>query len=103
MSKFFLKREKSARIKPLYQKKATLAGKEPPSKTGEMRSTKNYYPISLLSFLDKLCEKLLVKKFESLCEKRDVLNSKQNGFPEGKSTLNGLVDLAETIRAKVKK
>ena len=76
---------------------------KPLFKTGDKQNPKNYYPISLLSSLSKIFEKILVKRLERFFEKCDVLNSQQYGFSKRESTLNAPIDLTETIRTKISK
>ena len=75
---------------------------KPLFKTGDMQNPKNYRPISLLSSLSNF-EKIVVKRRENFWEKCDMLISKQYGFRKRKSTLNALVDITETSRAKITK
>ena len=75
---------------------------KPLFKTGDMQNPKNYRPISLLVSLSEIFETILVKRLESFWEKCDVLNSKHYGLQK-KSTLNMLVDLTETIGARISK
>ena len=42
-------------------------------------------------------------RLESFWKNYDVLNSKQYGFRKGKSTLNALIDLTETLREHINK
>ena len=80
-----------------------MARRNPLLETDDMQTPKNYRPISLLSSLRKIFQKLLVKRLENFWGKCDVLNSKQYVFRKRKSTLNALIDVTETIWAKINK
>ena len=58
---------KLAKITPLYEK-------------GDRNLPENYRPISLISSLSKVFEKLLLKRMMSFCSKHKILTSAQFGF-----------------------
>ena len=63
-----------------FRKILKIARIEPFFKAGGMQNPENYRPISLLSSLSKSFEIIVVTTLKNLCEKGDVLNSKQCGF-----------------------
>ena len=59
-----------------------MAGVIPIVKKGSQTSLNNYSPISLLSVFNKLLEKLMyIKQIIDLLNKRQLIYSKQFGFP----------------------
>lgn len=71
---------KTAVIKPLF-------------KRGDKLSVVNYRPISLISNLAKVFEKVLKKRIESFVNKFNILSDKQFGFRENKSTQDAIAEL----------
>ena len=69
---------KDARIVPLY-------------KSGKLSDINNYRPISTLSFLSKVFEKIMLARLSKFIIKNNILNSRQFGFQAGKSTEDGLI------------
>ena len=58
----------------------------------------NYIPISLLSSLDKIFEKIIYKRFSLFIEKHTILYLQQYGFRKKHSTALALIDLTDKIR-----
>ena len=58
----------------------------------------NYRPISLLSNIDKIIEKLMFKRLYHFFSKNDVLYNLQFGFRENHSTIHALIYLTEKVR-----
>ena len=58
----------------------------------------NYRPITLLSVLSKIVEKLMHKRLYSFLEKYGILHSLQFGFRAKHSTLHALISLAESVK-----
>lgn len=80
---------KVARVIPVY-------------KSGDKKDVNNYRPISTLSVLDKLIEKLIASRVMAYVTKRTdnrpaILYSHQYGFRPGSSTLTATCDLVEDI------
>ena len=67
-------------------------------KKGSKLETSNYRPISLLSNLNKILEKLMFTRTYSFLEKNHLLYKLQFGFRQKHSTNHALVDITETIR-----
>ena len=59
----------------------------------------NYRPISLLSNINKILEKLMFKRVYDFLEKYKCIYKLQFGFRSKHSTNHALVDITETIRA----
>ena len=76
---------KSAKVIPIFKK-------------GSKLETSNYRPISLLSNLNKILEKLMFTRTYSFLENNHLLYKLQFGFHQKHSTNHALVDITETIR-----
>ena len=61
----------------------------------------NYRPISLLSNINKLIEKLMYKRLYTFLSKHNCIYELQFGFRNGHSTNHALLDLTEDIRNAV--
>ena len=68
-------------------------------KKGSRLLTSNYRPISLLSNLNKILEKIMHKRIYLFLEKYELLYDLQFGFRTGYSTSHALIHMTETIRA----
>lgn len=75
---------KTARITPVF-------------KSGDEKDPSNYRPISCLSVLDKVIEKLLVNRIVNFIEQHNIMYTHQYGFRKGMSTLSATCDLTEDI------
>ena len=81
---------KLAKITPLYKK-------------GDRNLPENYRPISLISSLSKVFEKLLLKRMMSFCAKHKVLTSSQFGFRPKMSCVQAIVKITEYLREQIDK
>ena len=81
---------KLAKVIALYKKKSIFL-------------PENYRPISLLSCIDKIFEKLLHKRFMKFINKHKVIILNQYGFLEKHSTVSALIDLVDDIRDAIDK
>ena len=79
--------------------KLKLAHALPIFKKGSRLLVSNYRPISLLSNLNKILEKIIHKRIYSFLEKYELLYSLQFGFRAQYSTTHALIHMTETIRA----
>ena len=70
-------------------------------KNGEATKCVNYRPISILSLLNNIFEKLLYKRFYEYLEKIEILYQYQYGFRKGHSTGHALVELIDKIRNSI--
>ena len=68
-------------------------------KKGSRLLVSNYRPISLLSNLNKILEKIMHKRIYLFLEKYELLFDLQFGFRTGYSTSHALIHMTETIRA----
>ena len=68
---------------------------------GSLFETENYRPISLLSNVDKILEKLVHKRMMQFLEKNKILRDRQFGFRKKHSTVHGLVTLTEDIKKSI--
>ena len=80
---------KYVKVVPIYKNKGS------PFDTG------NYRPISLLSNVDKILEKLVHKRMMKFLEKNKILRNRQFGFRKKHSTVHGLVTLTEDIKTSI--
>ena len=58
----------------------------------------NYRPISLLSNIEKIIEKLMYKRLCNFLDINDLIYSLQFGFRQKHSTTHALINLTESIR-----
>ena len=63
---------------------------------GEKDSPTSYRPISLLSLLSKVIEKLLLKQMSNHMIENNLYNPRSYAYKEGQSTINALIDMMET-------
>ena len=66
-------------------------------KGGDPESLSNYRPISLLSTLSKIIEKLAKSRIISFLERYNILNQNQFGFQNNKSTNDAMFSFLEGI------
>lgn len=79
---------------PSYLKRAVIT---PVYKGGDRDDVNNYRPISVLSSISKIVEKLMNKRLLSYLEKFRILSESQYGFRQGKSTEDAITDLSSLI------
>ena len=72
-------------------------------KTGSKMLTSNYRPISLLSNLNKILEKLMFVRVLSFLEKENVIYKQQFGFRPKHSTTHAVISITEKIREALDK
>ena len=65
---------------------------------GSNQDVNNYRPISLLSNIEKIFEKLVYSRLLSFLDLHDILSSRQFGFRKKHSTMLALISLTEEIR-----
>ena len=70
-------------------------------KNGSKTSVSNYRPISVLSCINKIFEKLLAKRIYSFLEKNHILYEFQYGFRKGHSTNHALIEIADRIKLAI--
>ena len=70
-------------------------------KQGSKSSVSNYRPISVLSCINKIFEKLLAKRIYSFLEKQHILYEFQYGFRTGHSTTHALIEISDKIKLAI--
>ena len=70
----------------------------PTFKKGSRLLVSNYRPITLLSNLNKIFEKMVFKRINNFIEQNDCLYSLQFGFRQKHSTTHALINITEKIR-----
>lgn len=73
----------------------------PIHKAGSRDTVSNYRPISLLSTISKILEKVVNGRLTSYLEKNNLLASNQFGFRTGKSTEDAVATLSKLITEKL--
>jgi hypothetical protein len=76
---------------------------KPLHKKGNAGEVQNYRPISLLSVLTKVVDKLMYNRLMSFITKNNILNDAQHGFCEGKSTETAAHAFLENIQKAIEK
>lgn len=71
----------------------------PVHKSDNKSNVKNYRPISIMSIIPKLFEKLITKKLMYLC--KNIIIEEQHGFREKRSTVTNLLTLQNYLLDKV--
>ena len=87
----FITSLKTAKVIPIYKNK------------GSPQDVTNYRPISLLSNIDKIFEKLVHSRVVKFFDKNEILFKNQFGFRSKHSTTHALINLTEEIRCNVDK
>ena len=75
----------------------------PVFKTGDVTESDNYRPISLLSNLNKILEKVMYKRFINFIENKNILHHSQYGFRQQHSTQHAILDIVNKIQANIDK
>ena len=83
---FYFGNMKISKVIPVYKEK------------GKIFDSSNYRPISLLSNINKIVEKLMYKRFYSFLTLHNSIYINQNGFRKNHSTIHGLITLTNDIR-----
>ena len=76
---------KTAKVVPVFKKDSKL-------------DYSNYRPISLLSNIEKILEKLMYKRLYTFLNKNNVIYNLQFGFRQQYSTSHALINITESIR-----
>ena len=77
-------------IFPLCFKISTII---PLHKSSDKHSEENYRPISLITFISKIFEKLMTRRMNSFIKENRILSDNQFGFREGRSTSDAVLEL----------
>ena len=81
-------------IMPKMWKRANLT---PIHKKNSLSNVQNYRPISLLSCLSKVIERLVCDQLRDYLDENNLITDAQYGFRRGSSTLDQLLDLYDNI------
>jgi ferritin-like metal-binding protein YciE len=81
-----------------YPEKLKLGKVIPVHKRGSKQDPSNYRPISLLSMINKIVEKVLYKRLYQYFENQQVLHKYQFGFRKNYSTISALIEIVEQLR-----
>ena len=82
-----------------HPEKLKLVNVLPIYKKGSRLLISNYRPISLLSNLNKIFEKIIFKRVYNFIEKNEILYPLQYGFRPKHSTTHALINITEKIRS----
>jgi hypothetical protein len=69
----------------------------PIHKTGNRQDVKNYRPVSLLSCVGKVLERLIFDKIYKMCEEKGLLTWRNSGYKKKDSTANQLLYIVNNI------
>ena len=75
----------------------------PVNKKGSQLELNNYRPISLISNISKIIEKLVHKRLNSFLEANSIFCEQQFGFRNNHSTNHALIQITEKIRQALDK
>ena len=81
-----------------HPEKLKIAKVIPIYKKGSKMSTSNYRPISLLSNINKIFEKIVFDRVYAFIEKNKMIYTHQYGFRKSHSTTHALISITEQIR-----
>ena len=85
----------------IYPDKLKLSETIPVFKKGSKLEVSNYRPISLLSNINKILEKLMYIRVYNFLEQHKCIYEQQFGFREKHSTTHALINITETIREAI--
>ena len=85
----YIEKLKISKIIPIYKEK------------GDKTLSKNFRPISLLSNINKIVEKIMHKRLYGFFENQGLIYQHQFGFRKQHSTTHALIDLTEDIRQTI--
>ena len=81
----------------IFPEKLKIAKVIPIHKKGSLNDISNYRPISLLSLISKILEKLIFKQFSTYSNEHKLLYDSQYGFRAGRSTELASIELIDRI------
>ena len=85
----------------VYPDDLKIAKVVPIFKSGDTIKCTNYRPISILSLINNIFEKILFKSIYDYVEKFNILYQYQYGFRKGHSTTHALVELVDKIKNSI--
>ena len=74
-----------------------MVNKVPVFKKGRKEDPTNYRPVSLISVLGKVMEKVILGAIEKHVEDSTVISHSQHGFVRGKSCLSNLISFYDRV------
>ena len=92
--KIFFSHSLSSSLIPTSFKEAAII---PVFKSGDKNLPSNYRPVSLISVLSKVIEKIFRKQVLTFISHRGYLNNTQHGFRSGRSCMSALFDVYDNI------
>ena len=81
----------------VFPDKLKIARVTPIFKSGDKTNLNNYRPISVLPFFSKIFEKAMYNRLMEYIEENNLINEKQYGFRQRRSTYMALIDLIDSI------
>ena len=75
-----------------------IASVTPTFKKGDKLDVNNYRPISLISNISKIIEKLIHKSLNSFLEQKNIFYLSQFGFRDNHSTTHALIEMTDQIK-----
>ena len=81
-----------------YPTKLKISKVVPVFKADDETDPNNYRPISLLSNLNRIFEKLMYSRLIQYIEKRNLLDNAKYGFRAGSSTSHAILDIISSIQ-----
>ena len=87
----------------IYPTKLKYAKIIPVYKSGEEDNPTNYRPISLLSNINRIFEKLMYNRLKTFIDKHNILIPSQYGFREKHSVEHALLDIINKIQSNMDK
>lgn len=81
----------------IFPESLKIAVIKPLHKSGDKRELSNYRPISLLSNISKIFEKIIKSRITGFIKKNNMISEKQYGFMEGRSTQDAIAELTRKI------
>ena len=87
----------------IYPSKLKIAKVIPIFKKGDTKAINNYRPISILSTLNKIFEKILYARLIDYIGKHNILYKYQFGFRKQHSTEHALIEIVDQIKLSIDK
>lgn len=87
----------------IYPSKLKYANIIPIYKNDDEENPGNYRPISLLSNINRIFEKLTFNRLKTFIDMNNILHSSQYGFREKHSTQHALLDIVNKIQLNIDK
>ena len=85
----------------IYPSQLKIAKVSPIFKNGDSQLANNYRPISVLTHINKIFEKVLFSRLSSFLFENKILFDYQFGFREGHSTTQALIELTDNLKSAI--